>query len=66
MSANNTEKLPSITPVVAGAEETKMEAHDQVREIIEVREGRRNPESGDRFVTVAELIAAGVLPAGYT
>ena len=64
--SNNTDKLPSITPVVSGSEETIVESLEQQREILEVREGRRNSESGDRFVTVAELIAAGVLPAGYT
>ena len=62
---NNSDKLPSITPVSSGSEETMVEAMEQMRETIEVREGRRNSESGDRFVTVAELIAAGVLPAGY-
>jgi hypothetical protein len=63
---NDTDKLPSITPVTDNSQETIMEAMEQQREIIEVREGRRDIGSGKRFVTVAELIAAGVLPVGYT
>ena len=64
--SNNTIKLPSITPAEGGNAEQMIETAEQLREIIEVREGRRNTGSGDRFVTVAELIAAGVLPSTYT
>lgn len=64
--SNNTDKLPSVTPAEGGNAEQMIESVEQLREIAEVREGRRNAESGDRFVTVAELIAAGVLPATYT
>lgn len=63
--SNNTEKLPSITPVEGNNSEQIIEAVEQLREIAEVRENRRNRNSGDRFVTVAELIAAGVLPSTY-
>lgn len=64
--SNNTEKLPAITPTHEGGETALKEASEQVREIIEVREGRRNTASKERFVTVAELIEAGVLPSYYT
>lgn len=60
-----TTKIPSIPETSAIQDQEAKHAIDAIKETIEVREGRRGTgHKNDRFVTVQDLIDAGIVVDG--